>query len=235
MLVEDMFDINTVSYGYTFKDPRVKRVVDTLSTWSAPTYPLSVAIQGIARADSVNRKGMSRNALRLHKYLLGLRKLELELLKELIKIEEGEKAEKILFFNNSRLQLVRNLRVDLVNGAVQDPSQDGILLREIDRILGVLSKSSLVITIDGLSGAGKSSMAQEVARRIGAVYFSYGKVYRLIAWLALKNKIRLGAKIQPRQVDELIKIAESIDLGQFASGYIGDTLHYFYRDQDIIK
>jgi len=87
---------------------------------------------------------------------------------------------------------------------------------------------SITMTIDGPSGAGKSSVAQEVSKRLGAVYFSYGKIYRLITWLALEQKINIR-----KDIDSLLNIARALDSGQFSSKYIEDNLHYFYSERDI--
>ncbi|MFH0763236.1 MAG: GNAT family N-acetyltransferase, partial [Candidatus Omnitrophota bacterium] len=93
--------------------------------------------------------------------------------------------------------------------------------------------NAITITIDGPSGAGKTTVAQEVAKNLNAVYFSYGKVYRLITWLALEKNINLSADMEPGQVTGLIDIAGSIDLERFSSRYEDTSLHYFYCDRDI--
>jgi cytidylate kinase len=41
------------------------------------------------------------------------------------------------------------------------------------------------IAIDGPAGAGKSTVAREVARRLGLLYVDTGAMYRGVAWLAL--------------------------------------------------
>lgn len=44
----------------------------------------------------------------------------------------------------------------------------------------------LTIAIDGPAGAGKSSVAQGVARKLGYVYVDSGAMYRAVAWLAMQ-------------------------------------------------
>lgn len=42
----------------------------------------------------------------------------------------------------------------------------------------------MIVAIDGPAGAGKSTVARRVARRLGAAYLDTGAMYRAIAWLA---------------------------------------------------
>ncbi len=47
----------------------------------------------------------------------------------------------------------------------------------------------LVIAIDGPAGAGKSTVAQIVARKMGYVYIDTGAMYRAVTWLALRQNL----------------------------------------------
>lgn len=49
----------------------------------------------------------------------------------------------------------------------------------------------LVIAIDGPAGAGKSSVARELARRLGISYLDTGAMYRALTLKALTEKIKL--------------------------------------------
>ncbi len=53
----------------------------------------------------------------------------------------------------------------------------------------------VVVAIDGPSGAGKSSTSKAVAIRAGWSYLDTGALYRAVTWLALENKIEVGAQI----------------------------------------
>jgi CMP/dCMP kinase len=44
----------------------------------------------------------------------------------------------------------------------------------------------VIVAIDGPAGAGKSTVAREVARRLGAAYLDTGAMYRALAWLAIQ-------------------------------------------------
>ena len=52
-------------------------------------------------------------------------------------------------------------------------------------------KETVVITIDGPAGAGKSTVAKELARRLGFAYLDTGAMYRALTLKALRKKVRL--------------------------------------------
>jgi cytidylate kinase len=49
----------------------------------------------------------------------------------------------------------------------------------------------MIIAIDGPAGAGKSTIARELARRLGFLYIDTGAMYRAIAWKVLKKGVSL--------------------------------------------
>jgi cytidylate kinase len=53
----------------------------------------------------------------------------------------------------------------------------------------------VIVAIDGPAGAGKSSVARLLARRLGFRYLDTGAMYRALAWLALER----GATLQDEQ------------------------------------
>jgi CMP/dCMP kinase len=57
-----------------------------------------------------------------------------------------------------------------------------------------LSKRGLIIAIDGPSGAGKGTIAREVARRLGYRHVDTGAMYRAVAWKALREGVDLGTE-----------------------------------------
>lgn len=45
----------------------------------------------------------------------------------------------------------------------------------------------MIVAIDGPAGAGKSTVARAVARRLGVAYLDTGAMYRAVTWLALRD------------------------------------------------
>jgi CMP/dCMP kinase len=54
-----------------------------------------------------------------------------------------------------------------------------------------LAERGLIIAIDGPAGAGKSTVARAVARRLGYLFINTGAMYRAVAWKALQEGIPL--------------------------------------------
>jgi len=54
-----------------------------------------------------------------------------------------------------------------------------------------LAERKPIIAIDGPAGAGKSTIAKQVARRLGYLFINTGAMYRAVAWQALHNGLPL--------------------------------------------
>ena len=63
-----------------------------------------------------------------------------------------------------------------------------------------------VIAIDGPAASGKSSVARELARRLGFVYVNSGAMYRAVTWYVLENKI------DPNDSDGIIELVRAAPL-----------------------
>lgn len=50
-------------------------------------------------------------------------------------------------------------------------------------------QAPLVVAVDGPGGSGKSTVAREVARRLGLRYLDTGAMYRALTWLALQRRV----------------------------------------------
>lgn len=68
-----------------------------------------------------------------------------------------------------------------------------------------MASGGLIIAIDGPAGAGKSTIAREVARRLGYLFINTGAMYRAVAWKA-------------RQIG--IELTDDAALGRLASGSV---------------
>jgi cytidylate kinase len=65
------------------------------------------------------------------------------------------------------------------------------------------SESHRVIAIDGPAASGKSSVALELARRLGFAYVNSGAMYRAITWYALENEV------DPNDSDRIAELAQT--------------------------
>lgn len=81
------------------------------------------------------------------------------------------------------------------------------------------------VAIDGPAGAGKSSVAKAVAKRMGFVYIDTGAMYRAVALASIKRGIN-----PQTSVEAVEKIAEEIDI---EIKYIDGNLHIFLDGEDV--
>ena len=66
----------------------------------------------------------------------------------------------------------------------------------------------IVVAVDGPAGAGKSTIAKEIAERMSIVYVDTGAMYRTVALFAIKNNIDFK-----ENEEELISKLDEIDIG----------------------
>ncbi|MCL5036285.1 MAG: (d)CMP kinase [Chloroflexi bacterium] len=80
-----------------------------------------------------------------------------------------------------------------------------------------MSEKSVAVAIDGPVASGKSTVAKEVAEKMGFLYLDTGAMYRAVSWMALKNNISPGnapevvVLAQASRMD--IEISEGSELG----------------------
>lgn len=74
-------------------------------------------------------------------------------------------------------------------------------------------ESMIKVAIDGPAGAGKSSIAKAVAKKLGFVYIDTGAMYRAVAVYAIENGIEIIEKSFTDEVLDRIKIDISYDEG----------------------
>lgn len=75
-----------------------------------------------------------------------------------------------------------------------------------------MSARRLIIAIDGPSGAGKGTVAREIARRLNYRHLDTGAMYRAVAWKALHDRLTLD------QEDAVAALAQraALDVGPSA-------------------
>lgn len=87
-----------------------------------------------------------------------------------------------------------------------------------------------VIAIDGPAGAGKSTIARNLAARLGFIYIDSGAMYRAVALLALRNGVALDDEVQL----EALSVSAVIVLGQDRRVFInGEDVTGAIRDPQV--
>lgn len=89
----------------------------------------------------------------------------------------------------------------------------------------------IVIAIDGYSSSGKSTMARELARRIGYVYVDSGAMYRAVTLFALRNGMIKDGKIDR---NALIHNLDKIHIS-FAPAVHDDVQRTLLNGEDVEK
>lgn len=67
-------------------------------------------------------------------------------------------------------------------------------------------KKTLQIAIDGPAGAGKSSVAKVLAKRLNCIYLDTGAMYRAVTWLLLQQQIDFSDLERMKQLLETLQL-----------------------------
>ena len=82
----------------------------------------------------------------------------------------------------------------------------------------------IVVTIDGPAGAGKSTVAKQLARRLGYRLLDTGAIYRAVALTAQRRAIPWI------DADACARLARDLDI---RFDFVGDKNHVFLADEDV--
>lgn len=72
----------------------------------------------------------------------------------------------------------------------------------------------MLVAIDGLAASGKGTLGKKIASHFGMAYLDTGKLYRIVGYKALKDKLNLGkvSANDPEEIEKVLKIAENINI-----------------------
>ena len=65
----------------------------------------------------------------------------------------------------------------------------------------------MIVAIDGPAGAGKSTVAQRLAERLGFRYLDTGAMYRALTWLAMKRELPLDQEAELAELARRFPVA----------------------------
>jgi CMP/dCMP kinase len=82
----------------------------------------------------------------------------------------------------------------------------------------------VIVTIDGPAGAGKSSVAKQLARRLGYRLLDTGAIYRAVALVAQRQTVAWT------DAPACAAIARGLDI---RFDFVGDRNHVYLRDDDV--
>src|SRR5450755_3285071 len=102
----------------------------------------------------------------------------------------------------------------------------------LDRTSMPQMKKKIIITIDGWSSCGKSTLARQLAKELNYVYIDSGAMYRAITLFFLRNHIDWTKR---NQVDEalnniILEFRANHKSGQTEMYLNGENVEYVIRD-----
>ena len=84
--------------------------------------------------------------------------------------------------------------------------------------------TDIIITIDGFSSCGKSTLAKQLARKLNYTYIDSGAMYRAITLYFLRNNVNWSVK------NEILKALDNISLEFLSSIHTGNTEVYLNNE-----
>ena len=89
------------------------------------------------------------------------------------------------------------------------------------------------VAIDGPAGAGKSTIAKEIARRMNFIYIDTGAMYRAMALYLLRNGIRTDEKEKIEEYCQRADISIAYENGEQVVLLNGENVNGFIRTQEV--
>ena len=89
------------------------------------------------------------------------------------------------------------------------------------------------VAIDGPAGAGKSTIAKEIAGRMNFIYIDTGAMYRAMALYLLRNGIRSDEKEKIEEYCQRADISIAYENGEQVVLLNGENVNGFIRTQDV--
>ena len=89
------------------------------------------------------------------------------------------------------------------------------------------------VAIDGPAGAGKSTIAKEIARRMNFIYIDTGAMYRAMALYLLRNGIRSDEKEKIEEYCQRADISIAYENGEQVVLLNGENVNRFIRTQEV--
>ena len=93
-------------------------------------------------------------------------------------------------------------------------------------------QQKIIVTIDGLSSCGKSTLAKQLAKKLGYVYIDSGAMYRAITLYFLRNNIDPFNEKEVRNAIKNISIEFIVnEISEQSEIYLnGENVEYIIRD-----
>ena len=82
----------------------------------------------------------------------------------------------------------------------------------------------MIITIDGPVATGKSTVAKQVAEKLGFIHFDTGAMYRCLTYYLLKHQV---------DYNDPQALAKSLNSFTFEISLIKGQKHYFVENEDV--
>lgn len=95
-----------------------------------------------------------------------------------------------------------------------------------------MKKKKIIITIDGWSSCGKSTLAKYLAKELGYIYVDSGAMYRAITLYFLRNNVDLAEKKEVKNAlkDINLEFAHNPQSGKSEIHLNGENVEYLIRD-----